>query len=130
MKNTVVRNVGSAIILTGLAFAITAHAHEQDGTGAMGMGMKPETVMPDNAEQMQMGKMQEAMLRMHEQMHKIQDAKNPQERERLMREHTKLMQDHMQMMKGMMGKGAMMGAGQHEPMDQMGNDMPAAPAKK
>lgn len=60
----------------------------------------------DKDKQMQMGKMQENMLRMHEQMHKIMDAKNPQERERLMQEHLKMMQDNMQMMQGMMGGDA------------------------
>ena len=47
-----------------------------------------ETQHSDKDKQMQMGKMQENMLRTHEQMHKIMDAKNPQERERLMQEHS------------------------------------------
>ncbi len=130
MKHTVLRNVGSALLITGITFALPAYAEMHGGTDTMGMGKKPATAMTDNEKQMQMGKMQEAMLRMHEQMHKIMDAKNPQEREQLMQEHMKMMQDHMSMMQGMMGKGAMMDAGQHKQMDQMRKDMPAAPAEK
>lgn len=70
-----------------------------------GMDKKP---MTDKDQQMQMGKMQDNMLRMHEQMHKIMDAKDPQERERLKQEQLKMMQDNMQMMQGMMGSHGMM----------------------
>ncbi|MHB8474441.1 MAG: hypothetical protein ACYC9K_11255 [Sulfuricaulis sp.] len=66
----------------------------------------PAVAMTEKNKQMQMGKMQENMLRMHEQMHKIMDAKNPQERERLMRENAKTMQDNMHMMQEMMGGNA------------------------
>lgn len=130
MKHPVLRKVGSALLTAGLAFALPAYADKDGATGAIGIGEKPATAMTDKEKQMQMDKMQEAMVRMHEQMHKIMDAKNPQEREQLMREHKKMMQDHMHMMQGMMGKGAMMDSGQHKPMDQMHKDMPAAPAKK
>lgn len=85
-----------------LAWAEEAHHSDKD--------KKPATTMTDKDKQMQMGKMQENMLRMHEQMHKIMDAKNPQERERLKQEHSKMMRDSMHMMKGMMG-GGMMGQG-------------------
>ncbi len=129
MKHTISKTVGSVLLITGLAFALPAYAENQAGTGAMDMGTKPATAMTDSEKQMQMGKMQEAMLRMHEQMHKIMDAKNPQEREQLMQEHMKMMQEHMSMMQGMMGKGAMMDPGQHKQMDQMHKNMPAAPAK-
>ena len=88
---------------TSLAWADEAHHSDKD--------KMPVTTMTDNDKQMQMGKMQEHMLRMHEQMHKIMDAKNPQEREQLMQEHSKMMQDNMQMMQGMMGEG-MMGKGE------------------
>ena len=87
---------------TSLAWADEAHHPD--------MNKKPATTMTDKDKQMQMGKMQEHMLRMHEQMHKIMGAKNPQEREQLMQEHSKMMQDNMQMMQGMMG-GGMMGGG-------------------
>ena len=130
MKHTVLTKVGSALLITGLAFALPSYAAQPAGTGTMEMGKMPATAMTDSEKQIQMGKMQEDMLRMHEQMHKIMDAKNPQEREKLMQEHMKMMQDHMQMMQGMMGKGAMMGAGQHKQMDRMHKDMPAAPAKQ
>lgn len=79
------------------ALTLADEAHHAD------KGKKPTAAMTDNEKQMQMGKMQEPMLRMHEHMHKIMDAKNPQEREQLMKEHAKMMQDHMQMMQGMMG---------------------------
>ena len=130
MKHTILRNVGPALLFAGLTFALPTYAEMHGGTDAMGMGNKPATAMTDNEKQMQMGKMQETMLQMHEQMHKIMDAKDPQEREQLTQEHTKMMQDHMRMMQGMMGKGGMMDAGQHKQMDQMGKDMPAAPAEK
>jgi len=70
---------------------------------------KPAAAMTGKDKQMQMGKMQEKMLRMHEQMHKIMDAKNPQERKRLQQEYSTMMQDSMQMMQGMMGGSGMMG---------------------
>lgn len=87
---------------TSLAWADEAHHSDKD--------KMPVTTMTDKDKQMQMGKMQEHMLRMHEQMHKIMGAENPQEREQLMQEHSKMMQDNMQMMQGMMG-GGMMGEG-------------------
>ena len=87
---------------TPIALAEDAHHADKD--------KKAATTMTDKDKQMQMGKMQENMLRMHEQMHKIMDAKNPQDRERLMQEHSKMMQDSMHNMKGMMGEG-MMGQG-------------------
>lgn len=89
-----------------LAWADEVHHSDKD--------KKPTMVMTDKDKQMQMGKMQENMLRMHEQMHRIMDAKNPQEREQLMQEHAKMMQDSMQMMQGMMGgdaKGGKMDGG-------------------
>lgn len=122
MKHTISKTVGSVLLIAGFAFALPACAESQAGSGAMDMGTKPATAMTDSEKQMQMGKMQESMLKMHEQMHKIMDAKNPQEREQLM-------QEHMNMMQGMMGKRAMMDTGQHKQMDQMRKNMPAAPAK-
>ena len=84
-----------------LAWAEEDHHFDKD--------KKPAKTMTDKDKQMQMGKMQESMLRMHDQMHKITDAKNPQERARLTQEHSKMMQDHMQMMHGMMGDHGAMG---------------------
>ncbi|MBI3345447.1 MAG: hypothetical protein HY028_11450 [Gammaproteobacteria bacterium] len=84
-----------------LAWADEAHRSDMEKT--------PSKAMTDQDKQIQMGKMQEHMLRMHEQMHKIMDAKNPQERERLMQEHSKMMQDGMHMKQGMMGGHGMMG---------------------
>ena len=110
MKHTVLKKVGSALLISGLTFALPSYAEKHGGADGMGTGKKPATAMTDNEKQMQMGKMQEAMLRMHEQMHKIMAAKNPQEREQFMQEHTKMMQDHMRMMQNMMG-GGMMGHG-------------------
>jgi hypothetical protein len=130
MKHTLLKKIGSTLLITGLAFVLPAYADKHGGKGAMDMGKKPAMVMTDSEKKMQMGKMQEAMLRMHEQMHKIKDAKNPQEREQLMQEHTKMMQEQMRMMHGMEGMGAMMDAGQDKQMDQMHKDMPAAPAKQ
>ena len=84
-----------------LAWADEDHHSDKD--------KKPTTIMTDKDKEMQMGKMQESMLRMHDQMHKIMDAKNPQERARLMQEHSKMMEEHMQMMHGMMGDHGAMG---------------------
>lgn len=86
---------------TSLAWAEAHHSDKDE---------MPATTMTDKDKQMQMGKMQEHMLRMHGQMHKIMDAKNPQERQELMQEHSKMMQENMQMMQGMTG-GGMMGGG-------------------
>ena len=87
-----------------LAWADEVHHSDKD--------KKPATVMTDKDKQMQMGKMQESMLKMHEQMHKIMDAKNPQEREELVQTHRELMRQHMQSMKdgGMVGQGMTGGA--------------------
>lgn len=71
-------------------------AHHPDKT-------KKPAAPVDHEKPMQMGKMQDAMMKMHEQMHKIMDAKTPQEREQYKQEHAKMMQEHMQMMQGMMG---------------------------
>lgn len=86
-----------AILPLSTSLVLADDAHHSD------KAKKPATAMTDNEKQMQMGKMQETMLRMHEQMHKIMDAKTLQEREQLKQEHAKMMQDHMQMMQGMMG---------------------------
>jgi len=107
MKKTILIAVLATLPLSlPLAWADEAHHADKD--------KKPATTMTDKDKQMQMGKMQEKMLRMHEQMHKIMDAKNPQERERFMQEHSKMMQDNMSMMQGMMGgeaKGGKMDGG-------------------
>ena len=85
-----------------LAWADDAHHPAPD--------KKPAMATPDKDKQMQMGKMQENMLRMHEQMHKIMQSKDPKEREKLMQEHSKMMQDNMRMMHGHSDCG-MMGSG-------------------
>lgn len=89
---------------TPFAWADDAHHPEKDKKG---------TAMTEKDKSMQMGMMQENMLRMHEQMHKIMDAKTPEERERLMQEHSKMMQTSMQMMQGLGGdsKGGKMEGG-------------------
>ena len=84
---------------TSLAWADESHHAGQD--------KKPATAMTEKDKQMQMGKMQETMLRMHEQMHKIMQSSDPKEREKLMQEHAEMMQDHMRMMHGMKGGGMM-----------------------
>ena len=101
-------------LFTPLAWADDTHHSDKD--------KKPATTMTDKDKQMQMGKMQENMLRMHEQMHKIMDTKNPQEREKLMQEHSKMMRDNMRMMHdmksgGMMGQGMMGGDAKGGKMD-------------
>lgn len=100
MKSTLLIAVLATLPLSmPLAWAEDAHHPDQE--------KKSPTTMADKDKRMQMGKMQENMLRMHAQMHKIMAAKNPQERERFMQEHAKMMQDNMRMMHGMKGGGMM-----------------------
>jgi hypothetical protein len=100
-KSLLIAVLATLPLFTPLAWAEETHHPDQD--------KKPATTMTDKDKQMQMGKMQENMLRMHEQMHKIMQSKDAKERERMMQEHSKMMQDSMQMMQGMMG-GGMMGS--------------------
>ena len=105
-KSLLIAALAVLSLSTPLAWAEEGHHADKD--------KKPTTTMTDKDKQMQMGKMQENMLRMHAQMHKIMDAKDPKERERLMQEHLNMMQDNMHMMQGMMGsdaKGGKMGGG-------------------
>jgi len=92
-KSLLIAVLATLPLFTPFAWAEEAHHSDQD--------KKPATTMTEKDKQMQMGKMQENMLRMHEQMHKIMDAKNPQERVRLLQEQSKMMQ-------GMMGGREMM----------------------
>lgn len=94
-----------AILVTLPLFTSYAMA-EVETHHTANMENQPVTIMTDKEKQMQMGKMQENMLRMHEQMHKIMNAKTPQERERLMKEHSEMMPDGMHMMQGMMEDNA------------------------
>ena len=87
-------------LFSPLAWADESHHSDKD--------KKPAVTMTDKDKQMQMGKMQESMLRMHEHMHKIMNAKTPQERKRLKQQHSKMMHD-MPMMQGMEGDHGMMG---------------------
>ena len=87
-----------------LAWADDAHHPAPDKKPATA------TATPDQDKPMQMGKMQDNMLRMHEQMHKIMQTKDTKEREKLMQEHSKMMQDNMRMMHGH-GDCGMMGSG-------------------
>lgn len=91
------------------ALPLSAPLSRADDAYQYDKNKEPAAAITEKDKQMQMGKMQENMLRMHEQMHKIMAAKNPQERERLMQEHAKMMQDSMQMMHGTMGGCGMMG---------------------
>ncbi|MDO8705171.1 MAG: hypothetical protein Q7J84_09520 [Sulfuricaulis sp.] len=101
-KSLLIAILATLPLSTPLAWAEEAHHSDQD--------KKSATTMTDKDKLMQMGMMQEKMLRMHEQMHKIMQSKDTKERERLMQEHLKMMQDNMSMMQGMMG-GGMMGQG-------------------
>ena len=83
-KSLLIAVLATLPLFTPFAWAEEAHHSDQD--------KKPATTMTEKDKQMQMGKMQENMLRKHEQMHKIMDAKNPQERVRLLQEQSKMMQ--------------------------------------
>ena len=103
MKKVLLMVLASLPLSMPLAWADDAHHPAPDNP--------PATAMPDKDKQMQMGKMQENMLRMHEQMHKIMQSKDVKEREKLMQEHMKMMQDNMHRMQGGMMCGGMMGPG-------------------
>lgn len=110
MKKSLLIAVLATLPLTmSLAWAEELHHADQD--------KKPATAMTDKDKQMQMGKMQEVMLRMHEQMHKIMQSSDAKEREKLMQEHSKMMQDHMRMMHGMKNDGMMGGDAKGGKMD-------------
>lgn len=101
-------------LFTPLAWADETHHSDKD--------KKPAATMTDKDKQIQMGKMQENMLRMHEQMHKIMQSSDTKEREKLMQEHSKMMQDNMRIMHGMkngemMEKGMMGGDAKGGKMD-------------
>jgi hypothetical protein len=98
-KSLLIAVLASLSLSMPLAWAEEAHHSGQDE--------KPATAMTDKDKQMQMGKMQENMLRMHEQMHKIMQSKGAKEREKHMQAHAKMMQDNMRMMHGMMDCGMM-----------------------
>lgn len=100
MKKTILVAVLATLPLS-MSLAWAEEAHHADP------GKTPTTAMTDKDKQMQMGKMQESMLRMHEQMHKIMQSSDAKEREKLMQEHAEMMQDHMRMMHGMKSGGMM-----------------------
>ena len=115
-KSLLIAVLATLPLATPLVWAEDAHHAGQDkkpatamdggSAGNAGSSFRP-TAMTDKDKQMQMGKMQENMLRMHEQMHKIMQSKDVKEREKLMQEHAKMMQDNMHVMHGMKGGGMM-----------------------
>jgi Asp-tRNA(Asn)/Glu-tRNA(Gln) amidotransferase C subunit len=125
MKHTILRKVGSALLITGLTFALPAYAEKQGGTGTMGMGEKGTT----DAQQMSgmMHDMSGEMMKMSGMMDK--GDMNPDAMKEMAKQ-TKQMGSMMENMSGMMGKGAMMDASQHKQMNQMRKDMPASPEMK
>lgn len=105
-KSVLIAVLATLPLSASLAWAAETASPDKD--------MKPVATMTEKDKQLQMGKMQEKMLRMHEQMHKIMQSKDANERERLMQEHSKMMQDSMPMMQGMMSgdaKGGKMDGG-------------------
>ena len=134
MKHTILRKIGSALLITGLTFALPVYAEMPGGTGAMGMGEKNTTDVQQMSRMMH--DMSGGMNEMSGMMNK--GDMNPDAMKK-MSNNMKQMGSMMENMSGMMGKGAdaMMDAGQrkqmgqmHEQMEQMRKDMPAAAAKK
>ena len=125
MKNTILRKVGSALLIAGITFAIPACAQTHGGTRAMGMSEKSAT----DTQQMSgmMHDMSGEMMTMSGMMGKGDMSPDAMKK---MASQMKQMGSMMENMSGMMGKGAMMDAGQHKQMDQMHKNMHAAPAKK
>ncbi len=132
MKYAILRKIGSALLITGLTFALPTHAEMPGGTSAMGMGEKGTA----DAQQMSgmMHDMSGEMMKMSGMMDK--GDMNP-DAMRKMAKQTKQMGSMMENMSGMMGKGAMMDPGQRKQMgqmrkqmDQMRNNMPDSPEMK
>jgi hypothetical protein len=132
MKHTILKKVGSALLITGFTFALPAYAEKPGGTGAMGMGGMGTT----EAQQMSgmMHDMSGEMMEMSGMMDK--GDMNPDAMKKMSKQ-AKQMGSMMENMSGMMGKGAMMDAGQskqmdqmRKQMDQMRKDMPASPGMK
>ena len=132
MKHAILRNVGSAFLIGGLAFALPAYAEKHGGPDAMGMGGK------GTPSSQQMSGMMHDMSGELKEMSGMMDkgGMNPDAMKN-MSSQMKQMADMMENMSGMMGKGTMNDADRHKQMDQMRKqmdqmrkDMPAAPAKK
>ena len=132
MNHTVLRKVGSAFLIVGLAFVLPAYAQTHGGMGAMDMGEKGTT----DAKQMS-GMMHDMSGEMNEMSGMMGNGKMSPDAMKKMSGQMKQMCGMMENMSGMIGKGGMMDADQHKQMDQMRKqmeqmrkDMPAAPAKQ
>ncbi len=125
MKHTILRKAGSALLIAGITFALTACAQTHGGTRAMDMGEKGAS----DTQQMSgmMHDMSGEMMTMSGKMGKGDMSPDAMKK---MASQMKQMGSMMENMSGMMGKGAMMDAGHHKQMDQMHKSMPAAPPKK
>ena len=125
MKHSVLKKVGSAFLIIGLACALPAYAEMQGGHDAMGMGEKSESGAQH---------MSEMMRDMSNEMKNMSDmlgggSMNPDMMKK-MSSHMKQMGGMMNNMSGMMNKDMTMNAGMQKKMGQMHKDMPASPAQK
>jgi hypothetical protein len=140
MKQTVLRKVGSAFLIIGLAFALPAYAEKHGGPDAMGMSEKGAMNMGEKdgpgAQQMS-GMMRDMSSQMKDMSDMMEGGNMSQDMTKKMSSQMKKMGGMMNNMSGMMHKDMAMDAGMQKKMgqmrkqmDQMHKDMPAAPAKK
>ena len=135
MKHTVLRKIGSAFLITGLALALPAYAEKHGGADEMGMGEKGQ---PDGGQMA--GMMRDMSHEMNEMSGTMSKGDMNPDAMKKMSNQMKQMGGMMENMSGMVGKGAMKDADKHKQteqmeqmrkqMDQMRKDVPVAPAKK
>jgi hypothetical protein len=128
MKHTILRKVGSALLITGLSFVLPAYAQTHGGTGETDMHEKGTTDMQPMSAMMH--DMSGEMMEMSSIMDK--GNMNPGAMKKISNQ-MKEMGSMMENMSAMMDKGTMMDADQHKQMEQMHKhmeqmrkDMPAA----
>src|ERR1039457_741195 len=132
MKHSVLKKVGSAFLIIGLACALPAYAEMQGGHDAMGMAGKGESGAQH------MSEMMSDMSNMMKDMSSMMGggSMNPDMMKK-MSSQMKQMGSMMNNMSGMMNKDMKMDAGMQKKMgqmrkqmDQMHKDMPASPAQR
>ena len=134
MKHAILRNVGSAFLIGGLAFALPVYAAEHGAPGTMdGKG----GVMGASEAQQMSGMMHDMSHEMKEISGMMNKGDMNPDAMKKTSSQMKQMGGMMENMSGMMGKGTMNDADRHKQMDQMRKqmddmrkNMPAAPAKK
>ena len=132
MKHTVLRKIGSALLVVGLSLVLPAYAETHGGADTIGMGEKGE---PDG--QLTAGMMRDMSHKLNEMSGTMQKGGMSPDAMKKMASQMKQLSGMMENMSGMVDKDAMMDANKRKQMDQMRNqmdqmrkDVPAAPLKK